>query len=60
MFRNTFGPYIIDPGIVMDKHYNWDDNMRCITLPLYPEKIECDIDGGPPQYDFEIAQFRIF
>jgi hypothetical protein len=60
MFRNYPGPYNITPGIGMDKHYRWDDNMRCNSLPLYPEKIEC-IDGdGPPQYDFEIAQFRIF
>ena len=60
MFRNTTGPYNISPGIGMDKHYSWDDNMRCNTLPLYPEKIDCDDDAGPPQYDFEIAQFRIF
>ena len=60
MFRNWQGPYAITPGIGMDKHYIWDDNMRCNALPLYPEKIECDNDSGPPQYDFEIAQFRIF
>ena len=50
----------IFPGIGMDKHYFWDDNMRCNRLPLYPEKIECGDTSGPPQYDFEIAQFRIF
>ncbi|RMZ49373.1 hypothetical protein EB821_02630 [Candidatus Marinimicrobia bacterium PRS2] len=60
MFRNYQGPYNITPGIGMDKHYTWDDNMRCNTLPLYPEKIECDNDSGSPQYDFKIAQFRIF
>ena len=54
-------PYdVFYPGIGMDKDYNWDDNMRCNNLPLYPEKIECDDQAGPPQYDFEIAQFRIF
>ena len=60
MFRNAAGPYNISPGIGMDKHYFWDDNMRCNALPLYPEKIDCDDSAGPPQYDFEIAQFRIF
>lgn len=60
MFRNASGPYNISPGIGMDKHYTWDDNMRCNALPLYPEKIECNDTAGPPQYDFEIAQFRIF
>ena len=60
MFRNAPGPYNIGPGIGMDKHYYWDDNMRCNALPLYPEKIDCDDSAGPPQYDFEIAQFRIF
>ena len=60
MFRNWLGPYNITPGIGMDKHYYWDDNMRCNALPLYPEKINCDDSAGPPQYDFEIAQFRIF
>jgi len=29
MFRNTYGPYNITPGIGMDKHYTWDDNLRC-------------------------------
>ena len=54
-------PYTVNyPGIGMDKDYNWDDNMRCNALPLYPEKIDCDDSAGPPQYDFEIAQFRIF
>ena len=60
MFINNPGPYNISPGIGMDKHYFWDDNMRCNALPLYPEKIDCDDSAGPPQYDFEIAQFRIF
>jgi len=44
----------------MDKKYFWDDNLRCNALPLYPEKIDCDDSAGPPQYDFGIAQFRIF
>ena len=60
MFRNYPGPYNISPGIGMDKSYNWDNNLSCKSLPLYPEKLECGDSAGPPQYDFEIAQFRIF
>ena len=60
MFRNANGPYNIYPGIGMDKHYYWDDNQRCGLLPLYPEDLECGNQAGPEQYDFEIAQFRIF
>ena len=60
MFRNAAGPYNITPGIGMDKHYYWDDNHRCNMLPLYPEDIECGNPVGPEQYDFKIAQFRIF
>jgi len=59
MFRNQTGPYNIWPGIGMDKHYYWDDNHRCTALPLYPENIECNSEG-PAQYDYKIAQFRIF
>ena len=68
MRRNCSGPYCNNgnfPGnIGMNKDYNWDDNHRCNALPLYPERIDCNDDcgesSGPPQYDFEIAQFRIF
>lgn len=61
MFRNSPGPYNITPGIGMDKHYSWDDNLRCITPPLYPESIECDQSGNSSgQYNFPINQLRIF
>ena len=62
MFRNLWGPYDIMPGIGMDKHYSWDDNLRCTTPPLYPERLEgnCDDNGSfSGQYDFKIKQFRI-
>jgi hypothetical protein len=51
---------LITPGIGMDKHYTWDDNMRCNALPLYPEEIECTDTAGPSEYPFAIAQFRIY
>ena len=61
MFRNYTGPYNITPGIGMDKHYAWDDNLRCTTPPLYPESLECDDEGNSSgQYNFSIKQFRIF
>jgi len=65
MRRNCDGPYCDNwPfNIGMDKGYNWDDNLRCVRPPLYPPAVTCEETCGddiPPQFDFKIAQFRIF
>ena len=48
----------------MDKAYRWDDNLRCTRPPLYPPALTCEDacidDDTPPQFDFKIAQFRIY
>ena len=50
--------------IPFSKNYNWDDNQRCNVLPLYPEaencNEECEDNKVPPQYNFNIEEFRIF
>ena len=63
MKRNAAGPYdpCISCDIGVDKDYWWDDNLRCTTPPLYPERLECDDDGiESDQYNYKIAQFRDF
>jgi len=68
MRRNCTGPYCdtsVNPfNIGMEKAYRWDDNLRCTRPPLYPPALTCEEacidDDTPPQFDFKIAQFRIY
>ena len=68
MRRNCNGPYCdalqFPFNIGMDKAYRWDDNLRCTRPPLYPPALTCEEncidDDTPPQFDFKIAQFRIY
>ena len=68
MRRNCTGPYcdngVFPFNIGMEKAYRWDDNLRCNRPPLYPPALTCEEicidDDTPPQFDFKIAQFRIY
>ena len=68
-FRNMVGPYNITPGIGMDKHYTWDDNLRCnppvnaISAYLYgctdPEATnynpDATVDDGSCEYYYDLG-----
>ena len=68
MKRNSPGPYNISPGIGMNKNYNYDNNLKCIDPPLYPESVFCDeqsCGGGISSEDekeinLKIASYREF
>ena len=67
MKRNSPGPYNISPGIGMNKSYNYDNNLKCIDPPLYPESVFCDEQscGGESsenekEINLKIASYREF
>ncbi len=45
MKRNIPGPYNVFPGVGMVKQYHYDDNLKCIDPPLYPEDLDCTTDS---------------
>ncbi len=57
--RNLPGPYDVFPGVGMDKDYNYDNNLKCIDPPLYPEDLDCSGDSEHDEFDITIDLYHV-